>query len=349
MAEDQPRYRLDPREKYSGSSPCSSDEYSSYSSENDQGQNFRSSSRSPGPPATRSPQNLEGHQGSAEMENDKSKEPSQKDPISEGEFLPDDIKQIMGDDPHNKTPVTVLIHQSIASRWSHILRNGIPRDELSSLLESLPVPSNLPELSAPKLNPEISEIINNPQKTKDSYYTSLQDRTAAGLSALAQALSVFIVESENLDGKIKDEVLPKIWEAGRIFASLFHRLSMSRRSNILPSLHPTVKKLVLGVNPSDHLFGENLAERIKAKRGIEGLAKVLKPTRPYNYSNQSQRHLNSNSNSMVALNQKGPSLKGGRRVPQNRQNPRLSNRQLRRPGFRPQNQTDRRRQHQGRI
>ncbi|CAB0006803.1 unnamed protein product, partial [Nesidiocoris tenuis] len=83
MAEDQPRYRLDPREKYSGSSPCSSDEYSSYSSENDQGQNFRSSSRSPGPPATRSPQNLEGHQGSAEMENDKSKEPSQKDPISE--------------------------------------------------------------------------------------------------------------------------------------------------------------------------------------------------------------------------------------------------------------------------
>ncbi|CAB0006599.1 unnamed protein product [Nesidiocoris tenuis] len=273
MAEDQPRYRFDPREKYSGSSPCSSDEYSSYSSENDQGQIFRSSSRSPGPPATRSPQNLEGHQGSAEMENDKSKEPSQKDPISEGEFLPDDIKQIIGDDPHTKTPATVLIHQSIASRWSHILRNGIPRDELSSLLESLPVPSNLPELSAPKLNPEISEIINNPQKTKDSYYTSLQDRTAAGLSALAQALSVFIVESENLDGKIKDEVLPKIWEAGRIFASLFHRLSMTRRSNILPSLHPTVKKLVLGVNPSDHLFGENLAERIKAKRGIEGLAK----------------------------------------------------------------------------
>ncbi|CAB0008793.1 unnamed protein product [Nesidiocoris tenuis] len=205
MAEDQPRYRFDQRGKYSGSSPCSSDEYSSYSSENDQGQNFRSSSRSPGPPASRSPQNLEGHQGSAEMENDKSKEPSQKDPISEGEFLPDDIKQIIGDDPHTKTPATVLIHQSIASRWSHILRNGIPRDELSSLLESLPVPSNLPELSAPKLNPEISEIINNPQKTKDSYYTSLQDRTAAGLSALAQALSVFIVESENLDGKIKDE------------------------------------------------------------------------------------------------------------------------------------------------
>lgn len=77
--------------------------------------------------------------------------------------LADEVLDILGEGPQEKDKHSFIIHSALASRWNHILTNGISETEFSSLITKYKLPNNCDMLSPPVLNPETKTII--PQNT----------------------------------------------------------------------------------------------------------------------------------------------------------------------------------------
>ncbi|CAH0552819.1 unnamed protein product [Brassicogethes aeneus] len=195
--------------------------------------------------------------------------------------LPDEVMGILGEDPSKDPSDRFSLHEALAARWRHFLTHDMVKEDRLTLLGKYPVPDNLPELAAPKLNPELLTLIPRPQMSREAAQAEYQQQLGRGLSALGQGMNVLFENVENLPEAVKQPLLIALTDAGRIFTHLFHRTSMTRRTLLCPLLNTKVVELLKECPPSELLFGSDLGEKIKLARGLDAVRKDLRPAPPF--------------------------------------------------------------------
>ncbi|CAH1106621.1 unnamed protein product [Psylliodes chrysocephalus] len=91
--------------------------------------------------------------------------------------LSEEVLSILGSNPEEAKNQSVSLHDALIPRWRNNVVHGLPRDEATALLHKYLVPSNLPNLTPPSLNPEIVAILG---KTNLIRYESQKESQSQG-------------------------------------------------------------------------------------------------------------------------------------------------------------------------
>ncbi|KAJ8913085.1 hypothetical protein NQ315_006586 [Exocentrus adspersus] len=150
--------------------------------------------------------------------------------------------------------------------------NGIDKSEVSALLAKYGVPSNVMNLTPPKLNQEIDSILDKRSLSRDNSYLELQNHLGKGIGALGASMQI--------PQEVRAEILTPLCDSGNIFANLFSRISVVRRNLVIPLLNKNLKTEIEKSKPSDHLFGSDLAEKVKLAKTLENTSRDLKTSKP---------------------------------------------------------------------
>lgn len=191
--------------------------------------------------------------------------------------LSEDVLNILGTDPSPKNTEVFQLHTALSARWSHIITKGLPENEYNNIIQKYGIPLNCPLLSAPTNNPEAKAIIPPNIQKKDEAYVQFQSKLGHALAALGKGIDSILKETENMPVSYKDKLLPYLSDSGRLLSSLFHDLSMARRSFIFPYMNKHTKELLEQCFPSDLLFGPEIMEKVKAAKTLELASKDMKP------------------------------------------------------------------------
>lgn len=194
--------------------------------------------------------------------------------LNNDEELDDETLKALGEDkPSNLSSFS--LHSVLKNRWLTILSEGLPKDEKTELLTKYCCPHNLERLRAPLLNAEIVSVLSSTVVNRDKYQIVTQNNLGSGIAALGQAINLLLEKDPVSDAK--PNLLKLLGDAGRIFTDVFHSISVTRRATITPLLNKTVKEISGNTPVESFLFGDNLAEKIKAVKALESTSKVLKP------------------------------------------------------------------------
>ncbi|CAH1992542.1 unnamed protein product [Acanthoscelides obtectus] len=241
--------------------------------------------------------------------------------LSEGECLPlsEDILNILGVDPKKANRSNFQLHGALASRWSHILANGLSTEDTTIIREKHIVPSNCASLHPPKINPEVKAILSSTHLTRDATHSGYQLNIGTGLTAMGKAFNVILEEETQIPKDIKEKILSNLTDSARILAALFHDISKTRKYLISPVLNKSVKELTENTLPGEFLFGPDLGERAKNLKSLEKAGQDLRlssiPSRSSSqvtrsFSNPERRGGGGNSSKNVgALNRYRPSYR----------------------------------------
>lgn len=191
--------------------------------------------------------------------------------------LPENILQILGDDPNLTKKHSFVLHDAIQSRWSHILCHGLDKESKITLLARHNVPENCPLLEPPKINPEIVPILSQAYLKRDTCHAHYQEQIAKGLSALGKAINPVLENTQNASSSSEDSLLPSLIDAGRILADLFRSISSTRRTLITQTVNKGVKDIIEKTTPGEFLFGPNLGEKIQTAKSLERAGRDLRP------------------------------------------------------------------------
>lgn len=191
--------------------------------------------------------------------------------------LPDDVLELLGDDPEKKPDISFSLHESLVSRWNALLINGLKKEDCAGLLNKYEIPSNLNSLTPPKLNPEVKAALLKSSLASDSSYLEEQNQLSKGICALGKGISSILGNVKNLPEELKGDLLSSLLDSGRILTNLFHRVTVTRKNLIVPHLK-NMKVLADKSTPSEYLFGTDLSEKLKAFKNIETVSKELKLT-----------------------------------------------------------------------
>ncbi|CAG9773665.1 unnamed protein product [Ceutorhynchus assimilis] len=191
--------------------------------------------------------------------------------------LPDDVLELLGDDPENKLDNSFSLHESLVSRWNALLRDGLKKEDCASRLNKYEIPSNLNSLTPPKLNPEVKAALLKSNLVTDSSYSEEQNQLSKGICALGKGISSILGNVKNLPEDLKGDLLSSLLDSGRILTNLFHRVTVTRKNLIIPHLK-NMKQLADKSTDSEYLFGTDLSEKLKSFKNIETVSKELKLT-----------------------------------------------------------------------
>ncbi|XP_050312227.1 uncharacterized protein LOC126747546 [Anthonomus grandis grandis] len=189
--------------------------------------------------------------------------------------LPEEVLNILGDDPSIKDSEQVKVHPALASRWSNILIKGLSEADTTGILQKYKIPVNCPLLVPPTLNPESYAIIPQNIRNKDNAYVQFQTKLGMGLAILGKNIDGILNEADNMPPLCKEVLLPGLSDTGRLLTSLFYDLTMARRSFIYPYMNKDTKELLEKCPPSDLLFGPDICEKIKAAKTLQTASKDM--------------------------------------------------------------------------
>lgn len=184
-----------------------------------------------------------------------------------------EVLQLIGDRIIPVRTLAPVIHSEFSIRIQDIVKKGLPAEERKSLLEKFPPPANALFMDPPKLNPEVKACLQEALVKRDERIIEKQERIGACLAGMAKLTSLTF----SLNG---DEKLPLIEIAGgvtRILADLQREESLIRRSLILKNIEASLRDSLSASDADSWLFGEDLAERIKAAKALVMSSASLKP------------------------------------------------------------------------
>lgn len=228
--------------------------------------------------------------------------------IHNDEEIPEDFLEILGKNPEKEVDTGFALHAELVPRWRDNLLNGMQKDEAVALLNQYDLPSNLPNLAPPKLNPEIATLIkrNNLVKIRDASQSEVQNQLGKGISALGKGITAILNSKEPLTGDLKKDLLKDFCDSGKILSNLFHRISVSRKNCILPLLNENIKDSVDKCPPTEFLFGSDLTEKIKSLKNLENVGKVLKTPSNFSSTPRTQKKEGGNQKDYTSKNFKRP-------------------------------------------
>nr|CAI5825465.1 unnamed protein product [Callosobruchus analis] len=187
----------------------------------------------------------------------------------ESPSLPSNVLEILGEDPNTDKPKSYTLHHAICSRWSFILSNGLPKEDMSELTVRHNIPHNCNLLSAPKINLEVEPALTQAYLNRDNCYRRFQDHLGKGLSALGKGINSLLELSTNKECNQASDILPHLVDAGRILTGLFHDISITRRNLITNTFSRTVKETAETTQPDEFLFGREFGEKVKTAQNLE--------------------------------------------------------------------------------
>lgn len=192
--------------------------------------------------------------------------------------LPEEVMEILGEDPTLKQQNAFMLHGLLAPRWEALIINGMKREDLANLLTKYDIPGNLSNLAPPKLNPEIAVALQTQKSTlaADASLNETQHQLGKGLCALGKAISRILDNIDLFPEEIKCEVLKCLTDSGQLFSNLFHRISINRQNIITPHLNVNMKEIANRCTISEFLFGSDLSDKLKAIKNIESVSKEFK-------------------------------------------------------------------------
>lgn len=202
--------------------------------------------------------------------------------------LEPEILEILGEDPTSNKAYGEKLHKDIATRWAHILTNGLSKDIQLELVKRYLPPENCPNMRVPKLNLEIKAALLEINLKKDLYSQSKQSQLSSSLAAIGQVLN-WALSSKNA---VPQDILKTLSDAGRLICDSHYRESQSRRFAALNTLNKNIRDTVKNTKIDEHLFGSDLAEHIKSSKAIIKTGSEMKSTvvRPaYKPPEQQQR------------------------------------------------------------
>ncbi|CAK1586577.1 unnamed protein product [Parnassius mnemosyne] len=215
-------------------------------------------------------------------------EQNPNDESAEPELDPE-LLEALGESTSDTPEFGERIHESLAKLWLPLLVKGLPKDEKEKILKEYLIPDNCRLLQAPKLNAEISAAVIDSVRNRDKILVVHQQQLGSGITAINRALNTL------LSGDDKKNAIQHLSNACRILSDLHTVNTNSRIKLITPNLDKNFLHIVLDAVRDETLFGNKLAEKIKAARAIERQGLQIKKTNPKPSSSQSNSHRSSNS------------------------------------------------------
>ncbi|KAB0802677.1 hypothetical protein PPYR_04863 [Photinus pyralis] len=187
----------------------------------------------------------------------------------------DEFADVLGNDGPVKSTQAANLHEAIASRWTHILQNGVSLETLQKLSEQYSIPGNCSLLAPPVLNPEILSVLANDRSARDNSYKEIHSRTATALTAMGRAMSLLLQDS-SIAKDLRDAILMPLGDASRILVNSLFVISDTRRKLIVPTLNNNIKEALEKTKPGELLFGANVSECVRDAKSIQTAGKELK-------------------------------------------------------------------------
>ncbi|XP_059060144.1 uncharacterized protein LOC131853301 [Achroia grisella] len=189
--------------------------------------------------------------------------------------LEDDILQILGEAPQPDIKFGKNIHSNIASRWEDILIKGLPKEAKDIILKRYFIPANCSNLMAPILNPEAKVAMPDILVKRDATLVQKQSQIGIVLSALAE-LTEMILQNENS----KQKLLQPLSDACRLLCDSHNVETKTRRNIIMSSINCSLRDTFDTTKRDKFLFGEDLAEKLKAAKSVQKTGESLSQINP---------------------------------------------------------------------
>ncbi|CAH2217788.1 jg25268 [Pararge aegeria aegeria] len=195
--------------------------------------------------------------------------------VSEEYPLDDDILEMLGASPNKAKKTGDNIQKDIAIRWQHIAPTGLTKETRKELLDKHLIPSNCTKLAAPLLNLEIKAALSDTLIGKDKSTEYRQNQIASAISCIGVALTK-IFKSDSKDSTI----IKPLPEGAQLLCDFQFCESMKRRSLICASIKKEIKSQLYETEIDTYLFGEKLADTLKAAKAISRSASEIKASKP---------------------------------------------------------------------
>lgn len=178
--------------------------------------------------------------------------------------LDNDILDALGISKTKPETFAPKIRDEISERWGRIIVDGLSKESLQKLMESIHIPENFKLLKAPELNTEISTVLSQTSRNRDKRLEKNQNHLGKGIAAITNLMSMLInAEME------KTDIIKKLSEIGQLLLDLHCQNTYSRRKLITFSLDKKFLTMIQGVKRDSFLFGEKLGDKIKANKSAE--------------------------------------------------------------------------------
>lgn len=187
--------------------------------------------------------------------------------------LDTDILEILGDDPTSSKDYGNEIQKDLAIRLEHSATMGLPIDTKKDLKNKYLVPSNCKLIDAPQLNPEIKAAVSEVVLKRDKAIAHKQKQMATAISSLGEAISSLITSKDK-----NSTLLRLLMDASRLLCDCQNSDSLTRRNYILCALKKDMKEQLRTTKIDEYLFGNQLAETLKAAKAINKSGAELKST-----------------------------------------------------------------------
>ncbi|XP_039764462.1 uncharacterized protein LOC120636950 [Pararge aegeria] len=191
--------------------------------------------------------------------------------IEENDELDPEILQLLGSDPTQDKSFGENIHKDLASRWKHILTNGLLKEEKIDLLKRYLPPENCLYMKAPILNSEIKSALSEINVKRDVYSEQKQNQMSSCISAIGKALNLILAQKES-----SQEVIKTLSDAGRLLCDTHYRESLSRRFAIVNCISKQKRDVIKNTKIDNYLFGSKLSEHLKSSKAISTSASELR-------------------------------------------------------------------------
>ncbi|XP_049696451.2 uncharacterized protein LOC110383737 [Helicoverpa armigera] len=185
----------------------------------------------------------------------------------------DDLIDILGDDPTQITEYGKDIHTGLANRLNYLIVNGLDNDVRKELGKKHLIPANCPRIIPPILNAEIKAALPEVSVKRDKGIENRQKQLGTALACLSNIISTKMQEKD------KDSALLKqLMDAAKLMCDTLHSDSVKRRYFALSSLKKDVNEHLAPTKIDKYLFGETLADTLKAAKAVTKSGADIKVT-----------------------------------------------------------------------
>lgn len=216
----------------------------------------------------------------------------QETTVPEPELDPE-LLAALGESTCDSPEYGAKINENLANLWLPLLIKGMPKDVKEKVLKEYLIPDNCRLLQSPKLNPEISAAVPDLSRNRDKGLMLQQQQLGSGITAINRTLDLLLKGDLN-----KKEGIQHLSNACRILSDLHTVFTQNRKKLITSNLDKNFLHIIHDTERDETLFGNKLAEKIKAAKAIERQGhQIRKPTGHTKTSNASHSTGNRTPNS----------------------------------------------------